>query len=241
MSSQLENNQTSEHLKTIRLSLPESITTNIKQMRLVGNDLILYVPDTQVEPVTESFTSEPGITFKLVEREYKIHVSAATEQVFENIESITRPSVNDRYIYTLIVNSQQKYDDLINSSTQECTFKPFRFRFSKSSNMNADNDSDTNEQVNANQNNGWTPVSKPKNGKQQDRRPDAQNNRQYQNGRQQDARQQDGDRRNYGRQDGRQQDGARQDGARQDGRQSKQYQNKQQRPQQNTNQQSNNA
>ena len=181
MSSQLENNQTSEHLKTIRLSLPKTIATNIKQMRLVGNDLILYVPESDVETVTNTFTS---LNFDLVEREYKLHVSASTEQEFENMGSIPRGCVNGRHIYTVTVNSQTKYDELINSSVPECTFKAFRFRFSKSSNMNQDDDgSDTKDQVNSNQENGWTPVAKSKNGKQprqyQDRRPDGQD-RQYQ-------------------------------------------------------------
>ena len=186
MSSQLENNQTSEHLKTIRLSLPKTIATNIKQMRLVGNDLILYVPESDVEQVTNTFTS---LDFDLVDREYKLHVSASTEQEFENMVSIPRGCVNGRHIYTVTVNSQAKYDELINSSLAECTFKPFRFRFSKSSNMNQDDDgSDTKDQVNMNQENGWTPV-KSKNGKQQPR--------QYQDGDRRQDRRQDGQDRPY--------------------------------------------
>jgi hypothetical protein len=269
MSSQSENNQTSEHLKTIRLSLPKTIATNVKQMRLVGNDLILYVPETDVENVTESFTSRD---FDLVEREYKLHVSANTEQEFENMVSIPRGCVNGRHIYTVTVNSQAKYDELINSSVPECTFKPFRFRFSKSSNMNQDDDgSDTKDQVNSNQE-GWTPVAKSKVSKQQprqyqdgDRRQDGdrQQNRPYQDrrpdGRQDGDRQQNRpyqDRRPDGRQDGRQGGDRRQDGDRRQGgdrrqygqqsnssdrRQPNQSQNRQQGSSQNTNQQSNNA
>ena len=240
MSSQLENSQSSEHLKTIRLSFPKTIATNIKQMRLVNNDLVLYVPESDVEKVTKAFTSHE---FDLVEREYKLHVSSNTEQEFDNMVSIPRGCVNGRYIYTVTVNNQAKYDELINSSLPECTFKPFRFRFSKSSNINQDDDSDTKDQVNSNQRNEWTPVAKSKNSKQQPR--------QYQDRRLdgQDRRLDGQDRRLDGqdRQQNRQYQGGRQDGNRrqpnqsQDRRQSNQTQNRQQGSSQNTKQQSNNA
>jgi hypothetical protein len=160
MDSQNQNNQSTDRLNTIRLSLPDNVVGDIRRMRLVGNDLILYVPSETTETVTKCFTNNG---FNCVERVYKLHVSAESNEAFQNIfagyTSEQRKGVHGRVIYTVTVDTQEKYNELIALSTAECSIKQFKSRFAKHS--EDDVDSDTEKQLNRKvDDQEWTPVQR---------------------------------------------------------------------------------
>lgn len=129
--------QTTERFETIRLSLPTNIADDIKNMRLIGSDLVVYVQKDQVPSVTKVFT-DAG--FNRVERVFKVHVSALSEQTFTNRQSEYRGCVNGRHIYTVLLDTQEEYNNIISSSSQECTVKPFRSRFAKHHNTDTNDE-----------------------------------------------------------------------------------------------------
>jgi hypothetical protein len=166
MSAQSQSNQQNEQLRTVRLSLPASCDiSNVRRMRLVGSDLVLYVPEADVSSVSKSF-NDAG--FSSVDRVYKLHVSAASPEAFKSVFTDSdheyRGEVNGRHIYTVTVDDKEDYDNHIASSTADCTVKAFRSRFANAHRDNTDAKSDTKEQVKYAEE--WTKVKGKKSNRQ---------------------------------------------------------------------------
>lgn len=121
-----EQNET-QRLTTIRFSLPSDVASMVKNMKPIGEDLLVYVRDTDVKSVTDKFT---GMGLKPVQREYKLHISAPSEEVFTNVfgnvEKEVRESPN-KYVATVTVATKEEYDKLLElNGTNECRVKSFR-------------------------------------------------------------------------------------------------------------------
>ena len=122
-----------EHLSTIRLSFPPEDLTNIVRIRIVGHDLLLYVREDKIDTVTSTFTKKHG--FNIVDRVYKLHVSAPSKEDFETtfgkVEYEDR-STDGRFIATVIVDSEEEYNKFLNLGKNQdckCRVKAFRPRF----------------------------------------------------------------------------------------------------------------
>ena len=116
-----------QRLTTIRFSLPSDVSGMVKNMKPIGNDLLVYVRDTDVKSVTEKFT---GMGLTPVQREYKLHISSPSEEVFTKVfgslEKEVRESPN-KYVVTVSVGSKEEYDKLLElNGTSDCRVKPFR-------------------------------------------------------------------------------------------------------------------
>jgi hypothetical protein len=134
-------------LSTVRFSLPEALLESVKNMKIVGKDLLFYVADEDVVSVTQ-VCSDMGLS--VVERVFRLHASAPSEEVFRNVfgdvEHETRES-SSRYIATLTVESRDEYDRLLSlHGEQEVVVKPFKARYSNMRRSD-DDQSDTNEGV----------------------------------------------------------------------------------------------
>jgi hypothetical protein len=134
-------------LSTVRFSLPESLLESVKNMKIVGKDLLFYVAEEDVAFVNQT-CSEMGLS--VVERVFRLHASAPSEEVFRNVfgdvEHETRES-SSRYIATLTVESREEYDRLLSlHGEQEVVVKPFKARYS-GMRRSDDDQSDTNEGV----------------------------------------------------------------------------------------------
>lgn len=132
---------------TVRFSLPESLLESVKNMKIVGKDLLFYVSEEDVASVSQT-CSEMGLS--VVERVFRLHASAPSEEVFRNVfgevDHETRES-SSRYIATITVESRDEYDRLLElHGEQEVVVKPFKARYS-GMRRSDDDQSDTNERV----------------------------------------------------------------------------------------------
>jgi hypothetical protein len=123
----MQSENETQRLTTIRFSLPSDVSGLVKNMKPIGDDLLVYVRDTDVKSVTEKFT---GMGLTPVQREYKLHISSPSEEVFTKVfgslEKEVRESPN-KYVVTVTVGSKEEYDKLLElSGTSDCRVKPFR-------------------------------------------------------------------------------------------------------------------
>jgi hypothetical protein len=88
MSNQTQNQSQSQSqeervtLKTLKFSFPSGLLTDVQQMRLSGNDLILYIDESHVDAVKTNLTNAD---FTLVNREYILHVSSTDRDHFNEL------------------------------------------------------------------------------------------------------------------------------------------------------------
>ena len=134
-------------LSTIRFSLPEDLLESVKNMKIVGRDLLFYVPEEEVESVTKT-CSDMGLN--VVDRVFKLHASTQDEatfkRIFGDVEFEVRESLN-RFIATISVDSKDEYDRLLALHGEDAVVKPFKVRYSNSRRSDDDDHSDTNENV----------------------------------------------------------------------------------------------
>ena len=144
MSTQFQESRTS----TVRLSFPnESLKDSIKNMKIIGGDLLLYVSEDQVESVTQFYSN---LGFTTVDRVFKLHVSTQDEQSFTRIFGDVTHEVREttpRFITTLSLTDKDEYDKLLALHGNDCVVKPFKFRYSSLRSTDQDDASDTNERV----------------------------------------------------------------------------------------------
>lgn len=143
----MSDNQEEQHLQTVRFKLSPEMLKHVSRMRLIGNDLLVYTTNT--EELTTTF-QQHGIN--VVDRVYKLHVSAPNEEAFDSvfseytIEKNVR-STTPRFVATVTVESQDQYNKLLElgeTETCQCRIKSYRYRFD---NTNQDDGSDTRERV----------------------------------------------------------------------------------------------
>jgi hypothetical protein len=118
-------------LTTGRFKLPDSLTKNAQRMQFIGDDLLVY---TENLPELTSVLEQLGFT--IVEREYKLHVSANNEEIFKSVfgevKSESRTSDAGKFIATVTLDSKEEYNkflELGNDQSNGCRIKPFKFRF----------------------------------------------------------------------------------------------------------------
>jgi hypothetical protein len=136
MSDTTEENKPTQQITTIRFSLPLPCTTDVIRTRLIGNDLLVYVPNDKAESVTTVYTD---IGFTRVDRVFKLHVSSQSKEAFlatfGDIEYEDR-SIGNRFIATVIAKTEDEYNKMLtfgNDEKNHCRVKPYRPRFAISS------------------------------------------------------------------------------------------------------------
>ena len=146
----MSNQNQESRLSTIRFSFPETQLESVKNMKIIGRDLLLYVSEEDVENVTQVYS---GLGFNVVDRVFKLHASTQDEatfnRVFGNVERDVRDS-SSRYIATITVDSKEEYDRLVALHGEDCVVKPFKARYSTVKHNDGDDQSDTNERVQQN-------------------------------------------------------------------------------------------
>ena len=141
-------NQQVSRLSTVRFSLPENLLESVKNMKIVGRDLLFYVSEEEVGSVTQTCT-DMGLS--VVDRVFRLHASTQDEatfkRVFGNVDHEMRESQGGRYIATISVDSKEEYDRLLALHGEDAVVKPFKARYSNIKRSDDDDHSDTNERV----------------------------------------------------------------------------------------------
>ena len=75
-------NQQVSRLSTVRFSLPENLLESVKNMKIVGRDLLFYVPEEEVASVTQTCT-DMGLS--VVDRVFRLHASTQDEATFKRV------------------------------------------------------------------------------------------------------------------------------------------------------------
>lgn len=132
MSNQTQNQSQSQEervsLKTLKFSFPSGLLTDVQQIRLSGNDLILYVDETNVDVVKTNFTNAD---FSLVNREYIIHVSSNDRDHFNELlkdykEHLDiREESSSKVIAKVTVNTEDDYRKIL--AMRDEKFHPSRY------------------------------------------------------------------------------------------------------------------
>jgi len=143
--------QESSHITTLRLSFPENFLDNVKNMKLIGKDLLFYVGEDDKESLSKSL-QEMGL--EVIDRVYKIHASAENETNFKNVlgdiaHEVRENSQSSRYIATISVDSKEEYDRILELNGDECFIKPYKARYSVFRKQSDDDYSDTRENIQA--------------------------------------------------------------------------------------------
>ncbi len=123
--------QESARASTVKLSFPVNSLKNVKNIRIINNDLLIYTDRDNLESVTKTFTD---MKFNVVERVYKVHVSTTDKDTFiaafGNIDYDVSPvSTDNRFIVSITTSSEEEYHRLLsigNDSTNNCRVRPFR-------------------------------------------------------------------------------------------------------------------
>lgn len=130
-------NQTQSHgngqeervsLKTLKFSFPSGLLTDVQQIRLSGNDLILYVDESHIDAVKTNLTNAD---FSLVNREYILHVSSSDREHFNELlkdykEHLDiREESSTKVIAKLTVNTEEDYRKIL--SMRDEKFHPSRY------------------------------------------------------------------------------------------------------------------
>lgn len=129
-----QNAQETGNFSTIRFSFPESALTGVSRMRIIGNDLLIYTTNDKTQ---EEFTK---MNFKVVERQYKLHVSAQNEQIFKeafsNVEILNNRSIEGRFIATIEASDLEQYREFLTKDSKELRVKQFRPQYANTLNEN---------------------------------------------------------------------------------------------------------
>lgn len=132
MSNQTQNQSQSQEervtLKTLKFSFPSGLLTDVQQMRLSGNDLILYIDESHVEAVRTNLTNAD---FTLVNREYILHVSSNDRDHFNELlkdykEHLDiREESSSKVIAKVTVHTEEDYRKIL--SMRDEKFHPSRY------------------------------------------------------------------------------------------------------------------
>ena len=132
MSNQTQNQSQSQEervsLKTLKFSFPSGLLTDVQQMRLSGNDLIVYVDESHVDAVKTNLTNAD---FSLVNREYILHVSSTDRDHFNELlkdykEHLDiREESSSKVIAKVTVNTEEDYRKIL--SMRDEKFHPSRY------------------------------------------------------------------------------------------------------------------
>ena len=188
MSNQVSNQES--HLNTLRFSLPSELQSMVHSMKLLGNDLLVYVDESNTESVSERFT-EMGL--EVVERQYRVHVSGPSEHFATHFGSYEH-EVRSENVFTVVAKDRAQYDELLAMEVDGFRIRPFRQRFA---NVRTEESNQTSapaptsarqhsrrERVPDAEEGQWTQVSRTKRsehqGDRQYQRSDRQGDRQYQ-------------------------------------------------------------
>ena len=74
-----ETSQENVKYSTLRFSFPSELLECVGRMKLIGKDLLVYIPENKFNDVKTNF-QQSG--FDVVDRVYKLHVSANTKEHF---------------------------------------------------------------------------------------------------------------------------------------------------------------
>ena len=186
MSNQVSNQES--HLNTLRFSLPSELQSMVHSMKLLGNDLLVYVDESNTESVSERFT-EMGL--EVVERQYRVHVSGPSEHFATHFGSYEH-EVRSENVFTVVAKDRAQYDELLAMEVDGFRIRPFRQRFA---NVRTEENNQAPAPTSARQHSRrervpdaeegqWTQVSRTKRsehqGDRQYQRSDRQGERQYQ-------------------------------------------------------------
>ena len=103
----------------------------MKNIRIVNNELLIYINKNDVENVTDVFTN---LKFNLIDRVYKLHVSTTDKdtfiETFGDVNYETSPASNEnRFIVSITTDNFDEYNRLLtvgNDSNNKCRVRPFR-------------------------------------------------------------------------------------------------------------------
>lgn len=119
--------QETGNFTTLRFSFPEPALAGVSRMRIIGNDLLIY---TTGENTQEEFTK---MNFSVVERQYKLHVSALNEKTFKDafgdVEILENRSTSERFIATIEASDQEQYREFLGKDSRDLRVKQFRARY----------------------------------------------------------------------------------------------------------------
>ena len=122
-----QNAQETGNFTTLRFSFPESALAGVSRMRIIGNDLLIY---TTGENTQEEFTK---MNFSVVERQYKLHVSALNEKTFKDafgdVEILENRSTSERFIATIEASDQEQYREFLGKDSRDLRVKQFRAKY----------------------------------------------------------------------------------------------------------------
>ena len=149
----MDTKQETERLTTIKFAFPTLSLQNVKNMRLINNELILYVNKSDVDNVSKTFTN---MQFNLIDRVYKVHVSTSNKDTFVNafgnIKYEVSPASNDnRFIVSITTNDENEYRRLLeigNDEKNKCRVRPYQHRLRNTQNVNNTNNTNTENKKN---------------------------------------------------------------------------------------------
>ena len=146
--------QETGNFTTLRFSFPESALVGVSRMRIIGNDLLVY---TTGDKTQEEFTK---MNFSVVERQYKLHVSALNEKTFKDafgdVEIFENRSTSERFIATIEASDQSQYHEFLAKDSRDLRVKQFRVRYANTNNEEGERRQYQNYQnYNQNYNQNW--------------------------------------------------------------------------------------
>jgi len=119
-----------QQVSTVRVGLPKEITDNTQNIKILGNDILLYVNKDNLEKVKSNIT-DLGLT--IINRIYKIHVSAPSKEVFETIFKKYLSEIkydirnnNNRFIVTITTDNDKDYAKYLELDSDVVLVKPFK-------------------------------------------------------------------------------------------------------------------
>lgn len=126
--------QNQEHLKALRFELPQEHINDIIKLRIIGKDILVYCLENKTDEIKKSLIDHG---FNIVEREYKVHVSARSKEdfmkSFGNIKYDDR-SNGDKFIATVTAENEEEYNkylDIGKDRTKNCLVKPYKPKFAQ--------------------------------------------------------------------------------------------------------------
>ena len=126
-------------IKTVKFEYTDN---DICKIKVVNKSLYLYYDSekTNQEKILQQFE---GTKFKLVPREYVLHVSAANESIFNELFNDLKDNVvifneEPRFIAKVTVNTEEEYINFLNIEKENIRIKPYfqRLQFKENSNNN---------------------------------------------------------------------------------------------------------
>lgn len=122
-------------ITTVRLAFPQECMEQVMKFRIIGNDLLLYIPKTaNRKDIIDKYISKG---FNVIEKEFKLHISAQNKEdfisVFGDIKYEDR-SNGTKFICTVTLLTEEEYDKFIKiGQTKECKcrIRPYKQLFSE--------------------------------------------------------------------------------------------------------------